>query len=104
MLNLLLVKHIAIVMDKIFESKTREVLKSLGIQAINPGASTGINWLKTTGDITSSYTPIDGSEIARVTNATAGDYEFIMKTTQEAFLIWKKTPAPARGEVVRKIG
>ena len=104
MLNLLLVKHIAIVMDKIFESKTREVLKSLGIQAINPGASTGINWLKTTGDITSSYTPIDGSEIARVTNATAGDYEFIMKTAQEAFLIWKKTPAPARGEVVRKIG
>ena len=91
-------------MDKIFEIKTKEVLSSLGIEDINPGASTGTQWHKTAGDITSSYTPIDGSEIARVNNATASDYEYIMNKAQEAFLIWRKVPAPARGEVVRKIG
>ncbi len=91
-------------MEKIFESKTREVLTSLGIKDINPGASTGTQWLKTAGDITSSYTPIDGTEIAKVTNATAGDYDIIMKTAQQAFLSWRMIPAPVRGEVVRKIG
>ena len=91
-------------MDKIFESKTKEVLTSLGIKDNNPGASTGTRWLKTSGDITSSYTPIDGTEIARVTNATTGDYEIIMKIAQEAFFKWREFPAPARGEVVRKIG
>jgi aldehyde dehydrogenase (NAD+) len=91
-------------MDKIFETKTKEVLTSLGIKDINPGASTGTSWLKTNGDITSSYTPIDGQEIAKVRNATASDYEHIMKTAQDAFPSWRKVPAPARGEVVRKIG
>jgi len=91
-------------MEKVFESKTKEVLASLGINNINSGASTGTQWLKTAGDITSSYTPIDGKEIAKVTNATAGDFDHIMKTAQEAFLSWRKVPAPARGEVVRKIG
>jgi aldehyde dehydrogenase (NAD+) len=79
-------------------------LDSLGIKDINPGASTGTQWLKTAGDTTSSFTPIDGTEIAKVTNATAGDFEYIMKTAQDAFLVWRKVPAPARGEVVRKIG
>ncbi len=91
-------------MEKAFETKTQEVLKSLGIQEINPGASTGTIWLKTEGDITSSYTPIDGKLIARVSNATAGDYEFIMKSAENTFLSWRKVPAPVRGEVVRKIG
>jgi aldehyde dehydrogenase (NAD+) len=91
-------------MEKAFEVKTKQVLSALGIQNTNPGASTGTQWLKTAGDITSSFTPIDGSEIARVTNATAADYDYIMKTAQDAFLVWRKIPAPARGEVVRKIG
>jgi aldehyde dehydrogenase (NAD+) len=91
-------------MEKVFENKTREVLTALGIKDINPGASTGMKWLQTAGDVTSSYTPIDGKEIARVTNATSGDYEYIMKIASEAFIVWRKIPAPVRGEVVRKIG
>lgn len=91
-------------MEKAFETKTKEVLLSLGIKDINHGASTGSKWLSTNGDITSSFTPIDGKEIAKVSNATAGDYEFIMKSAENAFLIWRKVPAPVRGELVRKIG
>ncbi|MCB8994220.1 MAG: aldehyde dehydrogenase family protein [Bacteroidales bacterium] len=91
-------------MEKIFESKTKEVLASLGIKDINPGASTGTRWLKTEGDITSSFSPIDGSEIAKVQNAGAEDFELIMKTASDTFLSWRTIPAPVRGEVVRKIG
>jgi aldehyde dehydrogenase (NAD+) len=39
-----------------------------------------------------------------VTQATASDYEKIVAGAQEAFLKWRMTPAPERGQVVREIG
>jgi aldehyde dehydrogenase (NAD+) len=80
------------------------ILKRLGISEINSGATTGSRWLKTGGDITSSISPIDGEPIAKIQNATLKDYEKVMSTAQNAFKIWSNVPAPARGEVVRKIG
>jgi len=80
------------------------VLKKLGIEAVNKGASTGSEWLNTTGDVTASYSPADGAVIAKVTNATIDDYEHLMNRAQEAFLKWRIVPAPKRGEVVRQIG
>ncbi|MCF8295428.1 MAG: aldehyde dehydrogenase family protein [Bacteroidales bacterium] len=82
----------------------QEVLKRLGIQEVNPGVSTGAAWLPATGKITESTSPIDGSLIAKVQNASLEEYEAVMKKAQEAFLVWRKTPAPVRGEVVRQIG
>jgi len=79
-------------------------LQKLGIEEINKGASTGGDWICTHGEETASYSPIDGSLIAKVTNATIDDYEFIMNKAQEAFLKWRIIPAPKRGEVVRQIG
>ncbi|MFZ4462985.1 MAG: aldehyde dehydrogenase family protein [Bacteroidales bacterium] len=79
-------------------------LKNFGIEAINPGASTGNGWLETFGDETISYSPHDGSIIARVTNATLEDYEHLMAKAQDAYLKWRIVPAPKRGEVVRQIG
>ncbi len=79
-------------------------LKLLGIEAVNPGASTGSEWLNTKGDETASYTPVDGSLIAKVTNATLDDYEHIVAKAQEAYKKWRIVPAPKRGEVVRQIG
>ena len=32
------------------------------------------------------------------------DYEMVIKKAQEAFQVWRKVPAPVRGEVVRQIG
>jgi len=80
------------------------VLKNLGIDAVNNGASTGSEWLKTSGDETASYSPADGSLIAKVTNATLADYENLISKAQEAYLQWRIVPAPKRGEVVRQIG
>ncbi len=79
-------------------------LKNLGIEEINNGACTGSNWIETSGDETASYSPADGSVIARVKNATLEDYEHLMAKAQQAYLAWRIVPAPKRGEVVRQIG
>jgi len=79
-------------------------LKLLGIESLNPGASTGSEWLVTKGDETASYSPIDGSLIAKVTNATLDDYEHIVTKAQEAYKKWRIIPAPKRGLVVHQIG
>lgn len=81
-----------------------KILKQLGIKEINKGASTGENWLDTNGEVYSSITPVDGSEIAKVTSATSEDFNKVVDKAHQAFLEWKKVPAPLRGEVVRQIG
>src|SRR6056297_1453910 len=86
------------------KSDIQGILKRLGIEKVNSGASTGTDWLKASGDITTSYTPIDGSELAKVQNATKEDYEKIIGKAKEAFKIWREKPAPDRGEIVRQIG
>lgn len=81
-----------------------KILKQLGIKEINKGASTGENWLDTNGEVYSSITPVDGSEIAKVTSATSEDFNKVVDKAHQAFLEWRKVPAPLRGEVVRQIG
>ena len=91
-------------MNKEYNEKVAQVLSRLGIKDINPGATTGQKWLNTTGDVTSSVSPIDGEVIAKVTNATTEEYESVIAKAEEAFSVWKSVPAPNRGEVVRQIG
>ncbi len=81
-----------------------KVLKKLGITNVNKGVSTGVEWFDTKGAITSSSSPIDGKEIAKIKNATLDDYEIVVKKAQEAFKEWRLVPAPERGEIVRQIG
>jgi len=80
------------------------ILQRLGVEKENSGVSTGTQWLDASGKTFSSYTPIDGSELGKVTNATRDDYEKVLQKAQEAFPIWKEKPAPDRGEIVRQIG
>jgi aldehyde dehydrogenase (NAD+) len=80
------------------------ILKRLGVKDVNPGVSTGKEWIEPSGDTTTSYTPIDGSELAKVKNATKDEYEKVVQKAQEAFKIWRDYPAPDRGEIVRQIG
>jgi hypothetical protein len=54
----------------------KQVLKQLGIKSeINKGASTGVNWLDTTGEEIKSFTPVDGSVIGTVRLASKEDYD-----------------------------
>jgi len=91
-------------MKKEYNEKVSQVFGRLGIKDVNPGATTGQVWFDTKGDVTSSVSPIDGEVIAKVTNATTGDYESVIAKAEEAFSVWKSIPAPHRGEVVRQIG
>jgi aldehyde dehydrogenase (NAD+) len=83
-----------------------DVLTQLGIKADNSGASLGgtDGWLDTGGAVLESRSPIDGEVLGCVTQATAPDCEKIVAGAQKAFLKWRMTPAPERGQVVREIG
>ncbi len=86
------------------EFNIKELLEKLGIKDINSGVTTGTEWFDVQGAITSSESPIDGEEIAKVQNATIEDYEKVITKAQEAFKIWREIPAPQRGEIVRQMG
>lgn len=81
----------------------QSVLKSLSINDINQGCSTGQNWFSS-GETLESYSPVDGKLIGKVNTANKADYEKVIQTAKEAFLYWRNVPAPKRGEIVRQFG
>ena len=81
-----------------------DFLSQLQINSINKGVSTGSNWLESSGEKITSYSPVDGKEIASVTATDKATYESVIKKAQEAFTTWRLWPSPKRGEVVRQIG
>lgn len=81
-----------------------EVLSELNISDLNPAASTGLKDFKGAGAAIASYSPVDGNLIASVGSCSSSDYESVIAKAQEAFVEWRKWPAPKRGEVVRQIG
>ncbi|MFY8187036.1 MAG: aldehyde dehydrogenase family protein [Flavobacterium sp.] len=80
-----------------------EALKTLGIQALNQGTSTGNDWFSN-GSTIESFSPVDGQSIGRVTTTTSEDYEKVMQKATEAFKQFRTIPAPKRGEMVRQFG
>ena len=84
--------------------KIKEMLTALGIQQVNPGVCTGTEWHETTGAVLTSFSPVDGKPVAGIRQATREDYNRLVSKAGEAFLDWRMTPAPKRGEVVRLIG
>jgi aldehyde dehydrogenase (NAD+) len=82
-----------------------DFLKVLGIEEKNYGASTGRTWLTTTTEPELRIaSPATGEHIACVYQASEADYERVIATAQEAFIMWRRMPAPKRGEIVRQIG
>ncbi len=90
-------------MSTIGSEEMKGILAQLGIQSSNSGASTGSNWMNTTGAKIDSISPVDGKLIASVNAATAADYNALIEKAQGAFVEWRKIPAPKRGEVVRQL-
>ncbi|RYF80767.1 MAG: aldehyde dehydrogenase family protein, partial [Chitinophagaceae bacterium] len=80
------------------------ILKQLGINQSNQGISTGVSWIKSKGKKITSYSPVDGLEIASITGADRGSYDAVLETAAAAFAEWRQWPAPKRGEIVRQIG
>jgi aldehyde dehydrogenase (NAD+) len=80
-----------------------EFLKTLGIEGINPGTSSGRKHIESKETI-SSFTPTNGEKIATVGVTSREQYDHVVEEAQKAFQIWSNMPAPQRGEIVRQIG
>ncbi len=78
--------------------------KKLGIKKINGSYSSGIQSGGKSKEIISSYSPVDGAEIAVVKMTTRQEYESILFKAKAAQKEWRKKPAPVRGEIVRQMG
>ncbi len=80
-----------------------EILATLGVGAVSPGASGG-TWLETSGPELASLNPTDHKRLGAVRQATLADYEKVAVSAARAFETWRMVPAPKRGEVVRQLG
>ncbi len=85
-------------------SVVRAIFPKLGLsaKATNSGVFAGA-W-GGSGAVLAKHSPIDGSLLGRVRQATPGDYELAIAAAQAAFLAWRDVPAPKRGEVIRQLG
>ncbi|MBT8317149.1 MAG: aldehyde dehydrogenase family protein [Lutibacter sp.] len=85
------------------EKTIEKALNQLGVQKVNEGTSTGLNFFGN-GDLIESFSPVDGKLIGKVTTTTKEDFENVVTTAQSAFKTWRLKPAPQRGEIVRQFG
>jgi aldehyde dehydrogenase (NAD+) len=81
----------------------QDVLRRLGIEATNSGVYAG-EWLTATGAEVEVPNPTTGETLARVTMASGEDYEKVVASSVDAFEVWRRLPAPKRGEYVRRLG
>lgn len=82
----------------------QDILKLLRIETQNLGVSTGTEWIPTEGKTITSFSPVDGKEIARVFACTNEGYEKAVEKAGEAFSAWSLYPSPKRGDIVRQVG
>ena len=74
-------------------AETRAILERLGVPT---GA-----WR---GGTLAARSPITGEEVARVREISAADAGKAIDRAHDAYLLWRKVPAPRRGELVRLLG
>ena len=81
----------------------KDILKELNIESEALGGASGEYWFGN-GKSISSFSPVDGIEIGRVSTVTVDEYDQCIDQAHEAFLAFRKIPAPKRGEMVRQLG
>jgi len=80
------------------------ILKDLGLTDSHPGTSTGLRWSSLGEKKITSSSPVDGKKIGSIQQTTKEEYENTVISACGAFRVWKMTPAPKRGEIVRQFG
>jgi aldehyde dehydrogenase (NAD+) len=86
-------------------SKTvSKVLKDFGLVGQPQAVAIGSDWHAGEGAPLIVRSPIDGSTLAEFPAATPQQVDAAAKAAADAFLLWRDTPAPIRGELVRRIG
>src|SRR5256714_2763184 len=84
------------------QSVMQSVLQKLGLTDDNPGVFDG-EW-RGGGAKIDKISPINGQKLASVRTASADDYDIAISRAHEAFLKWRTTPGPVRGDTVRRLG
>jgi len=83
----------------------KQILDRLGLEAVNAGTWSGDTALSNEASpLIESINPANGKVIASVRSTSAAEYDQVVGNAREAFLEWRKVPAPARGDAVRRIG
>jgi aldehyde dehydrogenase (NAD+) len=82
---------------------THPVLSALGLRDIESGTYLGNGeWSKTSdAGVIEPVNPTDGEVLAKVQASSQADYDLIVERAQQAFKVWRTTPAPRRGEAIR---
>jgi aldehyde dehydrogenase (NAD+) len=80
----------------------QSVLQKLGLTDDNTGVFDG-EW-RGGGAKIDKISPIDGQKLASVRTASADEYDRAISRAHEAFLKWRTTPGPVRGDTVRRLG
>ena len=81
-----------------------ELLQRLGITSDNSGVYAD-GWLPNpTGGEIVSVNPATGEPIATVRTASRSEYEQVVEHARQSFRTWRLTPAPERGEMIRRLG
>ena len=80
-----------------------KVLSSLGIKGKQLGCSTGEKWMGS-GSLIKTSSPVNGDSLFEVASTSIDDYEMTIESAENAFQIFRKIPAPKRGELVRQFG
>ncbi|MCK9996773.1 MAG: aldehyde dehydrogenase family protein, partial [Candidatus Krumholzibacteria bacterium] len=81
-----------------------QIFRALGLTAKMKGANCGGEWFADSKDYLTSVNPTTGEILAKVEQASAKDYDKVMKNARAAFLVFRQMPAPHRGEIVRQVG
>ena len=83
--------------------KITTLLKELNIKSNQKGCHSGFSWFGS-GEYIKSFSPVNGSLLGTIQVAGVEDYEKAITKAEHAFLIFRKIPAPKRGEIVRQFG
>jgi len=81
------------------------ILKRLGLDSVNDGTWCGSeSSADPSAPLIESLNPASGEIVASVRQTTPAEYDRVIETAQASFLAWRSTPAPVRGEAIRRIG
>src|ERR1700693_1992119 len=80
----------------------RSVFEKLALSENNAGVFDG-EW-RGGGATIEKISPIDGKKLASIGTASDEDYKLAVGRAHEAFLKWRITPGPVRGDTVRRLG
>ncbi len=83
----------------------KRILECLQLEPVNAGTWSGAEAMSSeSAALIESINPANGEVIARVRATTTDEYDKLVDNAREAFIEWRKIPAPLRGDAVRRVG